>query len=71
MAQTAVTTPEDQIAELERYAAAGDLANMMQVIGDLHENWNRLGVDAQDDVRRLEAIFLSMLKAKTKAGAEA
>jgi hypothetical protein len=71
MAQTAVTTPEDQIAALERYAAAGDLANMMQVIGDLHENWNRLGVDAQDDVRRLEAIFLSMLKAKTKAGAEA
>lgn len=69
MAEAATKTPEEKIQELKTLAAAGDLANMMQVIGDLHENWSRLGVDAQEEVRRLEAVFLSMLKAKSRTGA--
>lgn len=68
MAEPAQKSPEETVQELKRLVAAGDVANMMQVIGDLHENWNQLSVDTQDEVRQLEAVFLSMLKAKSKAG---
>ena len=65
----ALKTPEEQVKDLEKFAATGDLANMMQGIGDLHEKWNTLGPDTQDEVKKLEAIFLSLLKARANKGA--
>lgn len=69
MTQTAQKSPEELVQELKRLTAQGEMAEMMQIIGQLHENWNRLGVDTQEEVRQLEAVFLSMLKAK--AGSKA
>lgn len=71
MGQAAQKSAEEQVKDLEKFAATGDLANMMQVIGDLHERWNTLSPDTQDDVKKLEAIFLTMLKARAKTGAQA
>ena len=69
MTQTAQKSPEELVQELKRLTAQGEMAEMMQIIGQLHENWNQLGVDTQEEVRQLEAVFLSMLKAK--AGSKA
>jgi len=71
MAQAAAKSPEEQIRHLEKCAADGDLAAMMQGIGDLHEKWNSLSPDTQEDVKRLEAVFLTLLKVRAAKGATA
>lgn len=64
MTQTSQKSPEELVAELKRLTAQGEISDMMQIIGQLHENWGQLGIDTQEEVRQLEAVFLSMLKAK-------
>lgn len=70
MADAARKSPEEQVKDLERYAAQGNLALMMEAIGELHERWNLLGPDTQQDVKKMEAVFLSMLKARAAAKKE-
>lgn len=64
MTQTSQKSPEELVEELKRLTAQGEISDMMQIIGQLHENWGQLGIDTQEEVRQLEAVFLSMLKAK-------
>lgn len=69
MAGTSHTSSADWFSQLEQYVLDGDLPAMMQAIAQLHEQWDKLDMDKQDHVRRLEAVFLSMLKAKAEAEA--
>jgi len=63
---TATKSPEEQIKYLEKCIYDGDIAAMAQVIGDLHARWDSLGSDMRADIMKLEAIFLTMLKARSK-----
>ena len=62
-----MTSPEEQVKQLEKYIYDGDIAGMAQVIGDLHARWDSLGGEMRADILKLEAIFLSMLQARVRA----
>ncbi len=57
-------TYQKQVRELEEYVAAGDIAGMAQVIEQLHEQWDDLPEDTQQEILKLEAIFLSFVDIK-------
>jgi hypothetical protein len=59
-------SPQDHVRELEKLAAAGDLPAMLNCIGDLHSRWDSLDVLLQSEVTTLEAVFLTMLNARTR-----
>jgi hypothetical protein len=58
-------TPRDDIRELERLSLAADLPAMLKRIGDIHGRWDRFSAAERDDVTKLEAIFLTLLQART------
>jgi hypothetical protein len=60
----ALKSPQDHVRALQDFALAGDLPGMLRCIGDLHARWDSLGA-LQPEVTKLEAIFLTMLKART------
>jgi len=64
---TAAKSPEEQIKYLEKCIYDGDIAAMANVIGDLHARWDSLGSAMRSDILQLEAIFLTMLKARSRA----
>lgn len=63
---TIVTTPHDHIRNLEKFAVDGDIKGMAESIGELHAQWGSLTSQMQSDVMKLEAIFLTILQARTK-----
>ena len=56
---------EENIKSLEQAIYDADMARMFALIGELHTQWDSLTSERQADVLKLEAIFLSMLKART------
>lgn len=64
--QPTVTTPHDHIRNLEKFAVDGDIKGMAESIGELHAQWSSLTSQMQSDVMKLEAIFLTILQARTK-----
>jgi hypothetical protein len=64
--QPAVTSPEDHIKNLQKFAVDGDVKGMAESIGELHAQWGTLTPEMQSDCMKLEAIFLTILKARTK-----
>ena len=64
MAQADRISPQDQLRILHRHAIDGDLAGMMKDIGEFHLRWNSLPCDIQDDVKKKECVFLTMMQAK-------
>ncbi len=70
MAQAHQLLPEDHVKLLQRHTVEGDLAAMMKDIAELHLHWTDLSEGSQAEVKKLEGIFLTMLKAKA-AGARA
>jgi hypothetical protein len=59
-------SPEEQIKYLEKCIYDGDIAAMAHVIGDLHARWDSLGSEMRSDIMKLEAIFLTMLQARSR-----
>ena len=59
---------QTQIQELEKCIVAGDLSGMAGLVALLHEQWGSLSENEQQDVLKLEAIFLSMAQLRTGAG---
>jgi hypothetical protein len=59
------TSPQDHIKNLQKFAVDGDIKGMAESIGELHAQWGSLTADMQSDVMKLEAIFLSILQART------
>ena len=57
-----ILTPQQHIEHLEKSVALGDIAGMAQSIEALHKGWDALDVATQNDIRKLEAIFLSVVK---------
>jgi hypothetical protein len=64
MGQADRISPQDQLKILHRHAIDGDLAGMMKDIGEFHLRWNNLSPEIQDDVKKMEGVFLTMLQAK-------
>lgn len=62
-------TPQQQIKDFEKYIALGDLGGMAQSVQELRGRWDELDAPQQQDVAKLEAIFLSIVKLKTEARA--
>ena len=60
-AATIDNSPQLQIQQLEVCAAAGDLAGMAGAVSSLHENWNCLSENEQQQILKLEAIFISLV----------
>lgn len=54
-------TDSEQISALERYGAVGDIPAMAKTISALHAKWDTLSESRQADVRKLEAVFLSLV----------
>ncbi len=67
MSAPAPATPQEQVQQLQKSVAAGDLARMMAQIGDIHERWAHFSAEQQTEIEKMEAVFLSMLKAKAGA----
>ena len=57
---------QETIKHLEKCIVDGDIAAMALDIGDLHERWGTLDSATQSDVMKLEAIFLTMLQARSR-----
>jgi len=58
--------PEELIKKLEQAIYDADIPVMAELIGDLHVQWNSLTAERQQDVLKLEAIFLSILNARAR-----
>ena len=58
-------SPQDQIRQLEKFFAVGDISAMAKVIENLHEKWDELDETTQKDISKLEAIFRSLVNLKT------
>ncbi len=67
MSVPAAASPQEQVQQLQKSVASGDLARMMAEIGDIHEKWAHFSVEQQAEIEKMEAVFLSMLKAKAGA----
>jgi hypothetical protein len=63
---TAAASPQDHIKNLQKSALDGDIKGMADSIGELHAQWGALTAEMQSDVHKLEAIFLTILQARTK-----
>ncbi len=63
---TIATSPQDHIKNLQKFAVDGDIKGMAESIGELHAQWGVLSAEMQSDVMKLEAIFLTLLQARTK-----
>jgi hypothetical protein len=55
-----------QIREFRRHIVAGDILAMAQSVTALHDNWGSLSENEQHEVLKLEAIFLSLVHARTE-----
>ena len=64
--QSMSVSPQDHIKNLEKFAVDGDIRGMAESIGELHAQWDTLTPAMQSDVMKLEAIFLTLLQARTK-----
>lgn len=62
----AAISPQDHIRNLQKFAVDGDIKGMAESIGELHAQWESLSAEMQSDIMKLEAIFLSILQARTK-----
>ncbi|TAL28941.1 MAG: hypothetical protein EPN97_13875 [Alphaproteobacteria bacterium] len=63
--QPNTVSPQDHIKNLQKFAVDGDIKGMAESIGELHAQWGSLTSEMQSDVMKLEAIFLSILQART------
>jgi hypothetical protein len=61
-----VASPQEHVRNLEKFAVDGDIRGMAESIGELHAQWGALSAEMQSDVMKLEAIFLTLLQARTK-----
>jgi hypothetical protein len=59
-------TPEEHIKRIERCVVEADLPGMADSIGELHSQWEALSAAMRSDILKLEAIFLTMLQARTR-----
>jgi len=66
---TDLKTPQQQIKDFEKSIALGDLGGMANSVQALRGRWDELDAPQQQDVAKLEAIFLSIVKLKTEARA--
>jgi hypothetical protein len=57
-------TPQEHIKNLEQCVALGDIGGMARSIEELHRGWDGLDAPMQADIRKLEAIFLSLVQMK-------
>lgn len=57
-------TPQQHIKNLEKCIALGDIGGMAKSIEELHRGWDGLDAMMQADIRKLEAIFLSLVRMK-------
>jgi hypothetical protein len=64
--ESAATTPQDHLKNLQKFAVDGDIKGMAESIGELHAQWGTLTPEMQSDCMKLEAIFLTILQARTK-----
>jgi predicted metalloendopeptidase len=62
-------TPQQEIKDFEKSIALGDLGGMANAVQALRGRWDELDAPQQQDVAKLEAIFLSIVKLKTEARA--
>jgi hypothetical protein len=53
------------VKRFETHIYDADIAGMAQCVGELHERWSSLTENVRSHVLKLEAIFLSILKART------
>ena len=58
--------PEVLIKKLEKAIYDADIPVMAELIGELHVQWSSISPERQQDVLKLEAIFLSILNARTR-----
>lgn len=63
---TAAASPQDHLKNLQKFAVDGDVKGMAESIGELHAQWGALSLEMQSDVLKMEAIFLSLLQARTR-----
>jgi hypothetical protein len=59
--------PGERLEELGKLCAAADLPAMLSRIGDIHQDWGSFSPPPQAEVLKIEAIFLSLLNARTRA----
>ena len=60
-------SPQEHVVRFEKAILDGDIAAMAESIGELHTQWDSLSPAVQADIRKLEAIFLSMLNARVQS----
>ncbi len=65
---TAENTQRMQIEEFEKSVVAGDFSGMAGSVAQLHERWSSLSENEQQQVLKLEAIFMSLMQLRTGAG---
>jgi hypothetical protein len=59
-------SPEQHVKKFEKAIYDGDIAVMAECIGNLHAQWSALSSEMQSHILKLEAIFLSILNARTR-----
>lgn len=62
-------SPQEQIRDFEKCIALGDIGGMAKSVQELRGRWDELDAPQQQDVVRLEAIFMSMAKMIAEARA--
>ena len=59
---------EEHIRTFRKCTLTADIAGMVQAVHDLHSQWDSLSSATQAEIRTLDAILLTFLRARVRAG---